>query len=197
MNNPGMVVDKFEGALKRSQSTSWDYLPGVIRGAANLTASATDTRYNLFSLNRGGLSNKNYYSNIVSAAGVMPSDQSFLIEGIKFTLSTTDTSATASLGVNEVRQIVAGATFTLLVDGKPKTEGWLLSLSVPLAVWGAGTVAVDIAMNTIAFKSISHNPIGIPPGVSFDVEAIVSTPALGTDTYLVCELVGTRKIRLG
>lgn len=48
MNNPGMVVDKFEGALKRSQSTSWDYLPGVIRGAAALTASATDTRYNLF-----------------------------------------------------------------------------------------------------------------------------------------------------
>lgn len=200
MDRGSVVVEKFENAITRSRAKEWDYLPGVIRGSALLPATATsDARYNLFSLNRGGLGNNTWLSNIVSSAGVMPSDQSFLVEGLKFSFVSTVASASANdLSLNNVRQLLNKSTFTLLVDGKPKTEGWLLSLGIPVVMWGAGTVAIDLAINTVAFKNISHNPIGIPPGVSFDVEMIITNPTLtASSTYVTCELIGTRKVRLG
>lgn len=199
--DPSIVVSRFENTLQRSRSKDWDYLPGVVRGSALIASGTSEQRLNLYALNRGGLSNKNYLSNITSSAGIMSSDQSFSVEGIKFTLSCTTASYTAHLNTKEVREILTQATFTLFVDGKPKTEGWLLSLAVPTVVYGygsGGAAVADVNMNTIAYKNIAHNPIGLPPGVSFDVEVILTCPVdTGGDTYITCELIGTRKIRLG
>lgn len=198
MKSNGIVVEKFNDALARSQAKEWDYLPGVIRGSSALGSGTSEARYNLFSLNRGGLSNASYLSNITSSAGVMPSDSSFLVEGLKFSLFTTDTSTSVNdLLLNNYRQLIAKTTFTFFVDNKPKTEGWLYSLSIPIVMWGSGTVTTDIVVNALAFKNISHNPIGIPPGTSFDVEVISTSPADLSGTYIVVELIGTKKVRLG
>lgn len=195
----GPVATKFQDVIGRSRSTSYEFLPGVIRGAALLpTAATTNGVYNLFSLNKGGLGNSYHLSNIESAAGQMPSDQEFVVDGFKFCLFLAGAySAGNSLNVEQVKQVVEQATFKFFVNGKPKTEGWLYSLMVPTVLWGSGTETIDLALNTIAFKNISHNPIGLPASISFDVAVTLTNPTLTASTYLVCELLGTRKIALG
>lgn len=172
-------------------------VPGVIRGAANITTSLAKT-YSLFGLNTASL--PNWATNQDGTSGVLSDAEYFRVHAIRFVIANDSASF---LDFLTAKQLLNGMVARFIQHRKTIWEGWLQSfVSNNIFVWNANAPADTVsAINPCVTVSLGRKGgFLIKKGEQFkmelDVPAVALPVAEATKWYVVCELLGEKGLSI-